>query len=516
MRQLVLASVLLAALAAFAAPASRASEGAAPATSEDTASRASEGAAPRRSEGAAHGQAPRIAVRIDESARGERVPMDFLGLSYEVRSLPQVASLARTGDLVSLLRSLGRGVLRFGGASADTQVAWLDPASAPRPSWARAALVPQDLYDLAALARATGWRVLLTVNLGHFDPQAAADEAHVASVALGRSLEGIEIGNEPTAFVLDHLQSQPYLFSAYQQEVSAYISAIRAAAPGVTIAGPDSASGTSILPWTRAEAVNIQPALLTSHFYGTSCSSLPKVPFLLSRKIQGRERRDLLALASVGRRYGIPVRLDETNNVSCGGVAGVSDTYGAALWAVGLLTRILHAPFVGVNFHGFLSVPTGYSPLAALTPEELASGAISARPEWYALLLAHEVEGDRPLPVRVAAQGRNLAVWAGRTPSGDVQTIIDNEQPRGSRPLRFDLPRRPGMSAGSILRLAAPSLGATSGVTLGGRAVSADGSWRPAPSLPHARLSGESVSVVVDPQSAALVSIEHSGRPPER
>src|SRR5271154_5474802 len=68
-----------------------------------------------------------VAVSIDESAPGAPVPMNFLGLSYEVKYLPQVASFAQTGDLVSLLRSLGTGVLRFGGVTADTQVAWLDP-----------------------------------------------------------------------------------------------------------------------------------------------------------------------------------------------------------------------------------------------------------------------------------------------------------------------------------------------------------------------------------------------------
>jgi hypothetical protein len=471
------------------------------------------GAAPisRANEAPAHSGEGQVEVSIDTSAPGAPVPSDFLGLSYEVKYLPQVASFAHRGNLVSLLRSLGPGVLRFGGVTADTQVAWLDPASIPLPSWASTALVPQDLYELGTLARETGWRVLLTVNLGHFDPAAAADEARVAADALGHSLEAIEIGNEPRAFVLDHLQSPPYLFSTYYAEVGAYIEAIHAAAPEVAIAGPDSASGTANVPWTRAEAVDVHPALLTSHFYGTSCSSMPTVPFLVSRRVQTHEEHELRVLAGIGRRYHIPVRLDETNNISCGGTPGVSDTYGAALWAVGLLTRALHAPIVGVNFHGFLSVPTGYSPLAALTPADLAEGAISARPEWYALLLAHEVEGDSPLPVQIRAQGQNLAIWAGRSSRGDVHVIIDNEQPPGSRPLLFNLPRAPETRAASILRLTAPSLSATSGVTLGGNAVAADGSWRPVSDLPHAKLSSSSVSVVVDPQSAALVTIERSG-----
>ena len=233
------------------------------------------------------------------------------------------------------------------------------------------------------------------------------------------------------------------------------------------------------------------------------------MPFLLSRQIQEVEEADLRPLARVGHKSGIPIRLDETNNISCGGVPGVSDTYAAALWAVGLLGRTMQAPFVGVNFHGFLFEPEGYSPIAALTPEDLASGAISARPEWYALLLAHQVEGDRPLPVRIKAQGQNIAIWAGRTARGDLQVIIDNEQPAGSRPLLFRLPREPGTRGASILRLVGPSLSATTGVTLGGREVPADGTWQRPSRLPHAKISNSFLSVIVDPQSAALVSTEH-------
>jgi hypothetical protein len=87
--------------------------------------------------------------------------------------------------------------------------------------------------------------------------------------------------------------------------------------------------------------------------------------------------------------------------------------------------------------------------------------------------------------------------------------IIDNEQPRGSRPLLFNLPREPGTRSASILRLTGPSLSATSGVTLGGRSVSDDGTWQRMPGVPHADVSHTFVRVVVDPQSAALVSTEH-------
>ncbi len=69
---------------------------------------------------------PSLILSIGKTPLGPPIPADFLGLSYEVKDLALVASLADKGTYVLLLRSLGPGVLRFGGVTADSQVAWLD------------------------------------------------------------------------------------------------------------------------------------------------------------------------------------------------------------------------------------------------------------------------------------------------------------------------------------------------------------------------------------------------------
>ena len=125
-----------------------------------------------------------VSVSVAGRPTGPAVPTDFLGLSFEVRSLPTIATYAGKGDLATLLRSLGPGVMRFGGISADEQAAWV-PAGASKPAWASTAIEEQDLAGIGVLAKETGWKVLLTVNLGHYEPQAAAQEAAVAHSAAG-------------------------------------------------------------------------------------------------------------------------------------------------------------------------------------------------------------------------------------------------------------------------------------------------------------------------------------------
>src|SRR5271156_4481444 len=50
-----------------------------------------------------------VAVSAEVSEAGAPVPQNFLGLSFEVGSLPQLAAYAGEGDLVTMLRSLGPG-----------------------------------------------------------------------------------------------------------------------------------------------------------------------------------------------------------------------------------------------------------------------------------------------------------------------------------------------------------------------------------------------------------------------
>src|SRR4029077_19286154 len=177
-----------------------------------------------------------IGVFLDTRHPASPVPQGFLGLSFELASLRQIAAYAHGGDFVDLLRSLGPGVLRFGGVSADSQVAWTD-AQTPRPPWATSVVDAQDLRELALLAQRSGWRVLLTIGFGHPDVQAAVREVRAASSILGPWLEAIELGNEPNAYAAHNLRSQPWTYAQYGAEASAYEQAIAAAVPpGVPLA----------------------------------------------------------------------------------------------------------------------------------------------------------------------------------------------------------------------------------------------------------------------------------------
>jgi hypothetical protein len=454
-------------------------------------------------------------VTIHEAAPGRPVPSTFLGLSFELSSLGEVARLGERGNLVTLLRSLGSGVLRFGGVSADTQVAWTD-AQTPRPAWASQVIGVEDLKRLARLASASGWRVLLTIGLAHFEPQAAAREAEAARTILGPWLAGIEVGNEPNAYANHDLRGQPWTFSQYASQASRYIEAIAAQGGSrLPLAGPDVSGSPAFLSWGAGEAVGLSPALLTGHHYPLGCHDAPPptVARLLSPTIRRNERMSTRRYMTAAAHAGIPFRLDETGSVSCGGRAGVSDTFGATLWAVDYIAHTMAAGMAGINFHGNLANCRGYSPLCAASPAARQAGSLQAQPEWYALLLDRSLVGDEPLQSVVGWRHHaNIDVVSTRAPDGTLHVLLVDDEPPGSRAVVTTVDTRRQLASASTLELRAPSLLATRGVTLGGVSVSANGTWSRPQTAKSVTTRGGTVTVVLSPSSAQLLTLSAAPR----
>lgn len=423
-----------------------------------------------------------VSVSVDRGRPGATVPADFLGLSFEATVLPQLARYGERGNLVALLRSLGPGVLRLGGVSADTRIAWTDSRT-PRPAWATGVVDADDLRELATLASQSGWRVVLTVGIVHFDPVAAAREVAAAKALLGPSLQAIEIGNEPNSYAMHAMRSEPWGFIQYEAEANAYRSAIEALAPGIPLAGPDVSGSSAFESWGVGEAIDLRPALLTGHHYPLGCAEIPapSIGRLLSPRIRLKEGGSLNRYTSIARAGGIPFRLDEINSVSCGGVAGISNTFAAALWATDYLTRAISAGVVGVNLHGAPGNCKGYSPVCAPSTEALSTGALVAQPVWYAMLLAKELIGDRPLATTAIRSPAHTKVQATGLldPAGGLDFVLVNEEPLGKRAATVRLRVGGGTTTASTMALTGPSLSALSGVSFGGSEVAPDGTWTP-------------------------------------
>jgi hypothetical protein len=464
------------------------------------------GGAARGAETGAGSPVPPVAVTIDRADPGQPVPSRFLGLSFEVAALAELARDGSHGNLVALLRSLGPGMLRFGGVTADENIAWTDSAT-PRPAWASGVIGPADIRALGVLARRSGWSVLLTVGLAHYDPQAAAREVAAAHAALGSYLAAVEIGNEPDSLGNHGYREAPWTSQSYEEQVTAYREAIAELTPGVRIAGPD-VSGSGVFPnWGFAEAAAQSPALLTGHHYPEGCAHSPSIAGLLSPETRGAEAVSLATYLKVARAFSIPFRMDETNSVSCGGVPGISNTYASALWASSYITQAMSAGTAGINLQGNPENCPGYTPLCATGAQAAQAGLLTVRPDWYALELTRGLIGDRPLLTQIAAPQPNLVAAAFAAPGHGLKLILIDDEAPGAAPLSLRVAVGAAVAGGSVLRLTGPSLQATGGVLLGGHAIGQTGALA-APEHPErAVVQAETLDISIAASSAALVTL---------
>src|SRR5207244_560191 len=198
----------------------------------------------------------------------------------------------------------------------------------------------------------------------------------------------------------------------------------------------------------------------------------PSISRLLSPRTRRRERRSIQLYMRVARGSAIPFRLDEANSVSCGGTPGISDTFASSLWALDYTVHTMAAGIAGINFHAHPSNCTGYSPVCATTTEELSAGTLHAQPEWYALLLARSLIGDRPLSATInAGRPPNADVMAMLAPYGAVHLVVIDYEPPGSKKLALKVHVSTGFGAATVLSLRASSRAAKSAVALGGAVV---------------------------------------------
>jgi hypothetical protein len=468
------------------------------------------------------------------SQPGAVIPGDFLGLSLETPALHLPAIETRSPLLANLLAGLGKGVLRVSGDSVD-HTQWL-PTPGPAASWALTTVTLEDLHHLAAVLNASGWRLILGLDLGHLQPSALTEEASAAGSILGASLAGLAIGNEPDLYTQppaqpfrsvlgsDPLRSSGWSFSNYQGELAKARGAVAAAGASAPLYGPESATGNWLQAYASTEGADT--AALSAHLYPLDrCRSErllphgPTIAQLLSAAVQQSETGRIRELAGIADSHHLPLRIDELGSIACGGQPGTSNTFAAALWALDAALIAAREGVAGVNFtSGLGSCQAGgtllspwYSPLCAL-----ANGQLTARPEYYALALLRSLEGCAFVPVS-ARSTRNVATFALRAPDGALHVVIDDmETATGGaggahassspRPISVTLRLGPAYKHASALRLSAPSAGALQGASLGGVALRANGTL-PSPHSEPLASSGGAATVRVQPASATVVTL---------
>ncbi|GAC1608794.1 MAG: glycosyl hydrolase family 79 C-terminal domain-containing protein [Mycobacteriales bacterium] len=370
------------------------------------------------------------------------VPANYLGLSVEWGMVPRWFGPSRSAvalPMVGLLRSLqtgsvSAGVLRIGGNSQD-RFRWHPGGSTVANTPFEGAINTGMVDALLEVARRTGWRLILGLNLRTGRPFDAASMAHyVVRHDTTHRVLAFELGNEPNGYVND----TPY---RYRIRVQPYLLALRAdpVTRHVPIAGPalGNSASTAYVSALR-QAYGMPLPLVTWHHYGNQ----PTVDALLDESVDTRWTD---RMAEVGKAAGLtPNRMDEGNSVGLGGLHRVSDVTASSTWLADALLTGAEAGLSGFNVHswdGYGFPFTGYYPRSGqtsyYTPFVFRAGLVVPRPLVYALALLRSLGGQRFCQtITTGSADAHVKAWALRNPtSGHLSVFVVNKRSGAGRAL---------------------------------------------------------------------------------
>jgi hypothetical protein len=415
---------------------------------------------------------------------GYAIPADYCGLSFgAIAELPNHGGVSgyffspTNTQLITLFRNSGLHHLRLGGSTVD---------------WTNVPFPDQEAIDnVFGFARAAGVRVMYSLRLKNGDIQTDTATARYIWAHYRDSLDCFAIGNEPDVKGYHYPPfgsgTDPAItnYSSYLTVWSHFASALTNAIPGVLLAGPDAAGKVWAPLFARDEKSSGIVSMITQHFY------VGGRPYVKggTDTIPVREAIDtILSENWVARRYppfytsavapvvaeGLPYRMTESNDY-LKGIAGASDAFASALWALDYLHWWAARGCTGVDFHNteWLKTDTVFLD---------SSGAVRANPKALGIR-AFDLGGHgRVEPIAVSNPGKlNLTAYAVADRTNLWVTVINKEHGETARDSTVTITLEGfegGPAATMALAASHGDAGAMTGNTLGDEVMDNRTSWQ--------------------------------------
>jgi hypothetical protein len=274
--------------------------------------------------------------------------------------------------MIGYLRNASRSPkgpnIRVGGDSSDHTIYRDDCTGVPLPSGITYCSSLSDLKALEGLSTVNG-SVTIGLNLGHNVVGEAVAYATAVNkrVELRRLVESYEIGNEPDLYASNGLRPITYNYSGYSNDFYAWFEALRTET-NITFPAVQGAVFCCDLYdlWLAEymeayESKGFFTSISYHHYPLIACDHMVVTLSELLSPYAASSVAYYAPFATISRRYGKPFYIGEGNSVSCGGAFNVSNTFGAALWAIDALFNAASSNITRWNFHG--CAHSSYSPI---------------------------------------------------------------------------------------------------------------------------------------------------------
>ncbi|CEH16816.1 Glycoside hydrolase, superfamily [Ceraceosorus bombacis] len=433
------------------------------------------------------------------------IPANLLGISIELSvadeylgSDPQTPSFQFLNYLANIRARAGVGpIVRIGGNTQDTAeyASNLDGIIRKVGGGLNAAgipITPHLVYSdvifqsLKTLVNLTDARIVWGVNMVNNTADFTLDMVEHLQKSVGDSLEHLLVGNEPDRYALTGNRPASYSIDTYLDELGALTQSIINAAYADDMR--QFSAPSVCCSWTTSQILDAgMRSRFSDRLKAISAIKYPQslcqsdavyghAGYLNMTNIVDFAMYDVAAV-STAVEMGLPYVLAETNTASCVGVAGVSDTFTSALWAITASLELAYRNHSAVLLHngGANVLYNVFHPPTRNT----TTTAWRTAPIYYSLIvLAEALRSTSSERSRVRNLGLNetmaaaYGVYEEETPvklvlvnmaSSNDQTQVMN--------VEFDLPAN-GNAAVSFKTLTAASVDEKANITWAGQTLS--------------------------------------------
>ena len=428
----------------------------------------------------------------------------FIGLSYEKAQMTVTGYFSATNtSLINLFNLIGPGVVRIGAGTVDTYN-WNGVGNCP-------AITSNEVNSLAGfITNCPQWTVIYGINFASNTEANATAEATYVHTELGSQLLGFEIGNEPDEYGVgkNHLRPAGFTYDDYITEWNPLKLGVEGQGH---VIDPATADSTNWFEDFVAEETGII-SMGTQHYYRGTPSNFTNnltagMELLLTNNPTLPATVDALVAAVNSASLSDGFRMDESGSFVGGGLLGVSDVYGAAMWTLDYMFMLAANGAQGVNFHGGGESP--YTPL--YSPDNHPSLVTAVRPEYYGLAMFSLIPPGKVITANLSTFEPYYNAYGVTNGTGGMSVLLNDKDTAKTFATTVNLGAN--VSSALLYEMSGTGWFETNGYTVAGAQIETNGTWAGnAQSIVYT--SGGQVTVDVPPYNAWLLNPVTKGTKP--
>jgi hypothetical protein len=303
-----------------------------------------------------------------------------------------------------------------------------------------------DLANVQAFVGTLAYKPSLYwgINLAYIDTARAADFCNTVKLLLNNNTNlKFELGNEPDAYESNARRLSGYNLNSYISEFNFVANKVKKygsiVAPALAKSNPTSATGwaDSIGYFINQTASN-NVSTISMHTYPLGTASSGTVSSFLNKYLSDTYTNDEVRNATTGlypsittsNQNNLNFRLAESNTIASGGVQGVSDVMGSALWAIDMMFELAKTKAIGINFATEGSSTVYYSPFTYNSSQLVGTNKVVVNPIYYgALLFARAAQNNAIIisnNITNKINNPNVKVWSVKDNQNNIRILIIN------------------------------------------------------------------------------------------